>query len=408
MSPFFVYLFCLSGLFVWCVSFFFFFFERYNVTLQLFHLFLFFFMQLRNLILFIVVWCGVKGISGNERDDEIEFEQKLWAFAMEHFPTEDRVALQTDHKFPSPQWAVVGEKLLDLYEQQYRRQFLNQLSARLPTDEMVSRVVAAMRKRHCPHGVVMCTIVRYGLLSFMESLVHNLIQGVEHVVVYHDDRDNDDNITYTSLLPFIRQGLVTYFSWSKRSQITAYNHCRLRFRNEYKWHAIFDDDEFLVIPSGLCLVNELKKYEEYGGVGLVWAHYCTSKRVRANITSPVTDLFTQRLRFSINIKTIAQVKYIQRWESFHAPRYVKGHHGVDGEKNEIGLFAHENEGLYEKMHLNHYWTRSFEEYVVKTSRGESHAGEKRRPISDFFAHEKHCNVVDESLVGKLPRELVFP
>lgn len=70
------------------------------------------------------------------------------------------------------------------------------------------------------------------------------------MLVYHDDRDHDDNVTYTALLPFIHEGLVTYHAWDRRGQIEAYNHCKEHYGKKYRWQAMIDDDEFIAIPSG--------------------------------------------------------------------------------------------------------------------------------------------------------------
>ena len=68
--------------------------------------------------------------------------------------------------------------------------------------------------------------------------------------MYHDDRDHDDNVTRTALLPFILAGLITYHPWDRRGQIEAYNHCKDHYGSRFRWQAMIDDDEYLVIPSG--------------------------------------------------------------------------------------------------------------------------------------------------------------
>ena len=76
-------------------------------------------------------------------------------------------------------------------------------------------------------------------------------------------------------------GTVVPHPWPGTAvQVAAYDHCIAAHRDEARWIAFIDIDEFLFSPTGEPLTKILPRYESAPGIGVNWVNFGTSGHQR--------------------------------------------------------------------------------------------------------------------------------
>lgn len=110
-----------------------------------------------------------------------------------------------------------------------------------------------------------------------EWLAFCVLQGVEHFLLY--DNSSTDNAREV-LEPWIAAGIVELIDWPLHwkagAQTKAFLDALQRLRGRARWTAFIDIDEFLFSPTGKCVAEVLKDYEEHAGIIVNWQCYGSS------------------------------------------------------------------------------------------------------------------------------------
>ena len=107
-----------------------------------------------------------------------------------------------------------------------------------------------------------------------EWIEFHRLMGVERFFLYDHDSVDDHR---RQLAPYIEAGVVTLYDWPiDPGQVQAANHCLEHHRDESRWIAFLDLDEFLFSPTGRPLPEVLADYEQWPGVVVNWATFGTS------------------------------------------------------------------------------------------------------------------------------------
>jgi hypothetical protein len=154
-------------------------------------------------------------------------------------------------------------------------------------------------------------------------------------------------------------------------QADSYNRWLPIIRNLTFWLAILDIDEFLVPVVGRSVAEILRRFELFDAVRVNWLVY------RSNSHSTKQDgLVLERFPFhshwnlgkNRHVKVIVNPR-IAASVSIHTACYPRDR----GLVNVLGRRIDENKSNGSPMHqvlrLNHYWTKSAEEFAVKRARG---------------------------------------
>jgi hypothetical protein len=97
-----------------------------------------------------------------------------------------------------------------------------------------------------------------------EWIEFHRLMGVERFFLY-DHFSADDH--RTALAPYLDDGTVVLHDWPiDPGQVEAANHCIEHHRDESRWIAFIDADEFLFSPTGRRLPEVLADYEQYPAV----------------------------------------------------------------------------------------------------------------------------------------------
>ena len=217
-----------------------------------------------------------------------------------------------------------------------------------------------------------------------EWLSYHLKVGVDHFILY--DNNSDDN--YLKILDnYIKKNVVTLLKFKgNRVKNYTYPNTIKEFKNFSRWIAFIDCDEFLV-PEKKCLKEELSFFEEFAGVRVCTRFFGSN----GHISKPkggVLRNFTKRAEdsfFKKNlVKVIVNPKLTQ--EKFCNPHhfdFLNGSKSVDTKKRDIVIKDKNSkyycyDATFEKIYLNHYWCKSYEEYKVKHNKPNDFTGEKMR------------------------------
>ena len=214
-----------------------------------------------------------------------------------------------------------------------------------------------------------------------EWIEYHKLVGVERFYFY--DNGSTDN-TREILAPYIKDGTVVYnYIEGKCLQNLAYADAVVKYKNQTRWLAIIDLDEFIVPVEKNSISEFLKDYEKYPAVGINWVMFDSNGHqtlplsggglVTANYTRVKKDYNDKINRY---IKSIVNPKEVQGILDPHYSIYKSDKFAVN-EKFDILYGSVSKYHTSQKIQINHYFTKSFEEYSKKLSRGSAFNGRKK-------------------------------
>jgi hypothetical protein len=249
-----------------------------------------------------------------------------------------------------------------------------------------------------------CGIVR-GERYLEEWVEYHRTVGVEHFYIY-------DNGAFAGsfLKKQVSEGFVTVIPFpGKCQQLNAYNHCLRNFKNESRWIAFIDADEFLVPNKGSDLRNVLRNYEQYGGLAVNWLIFGSSYHILRPIGFQIEN-YTHRARNDYAhkgevhnqlVKSIVQPSHtIAVSTNPHIFLYEEGYYCVNEKFERVSGPISKN--TTETIQLNHYYTRSYQDFREKIIRGRADVGGSRS-WDEFFEVDYYANAVwDYRILRFLP------
>jgi hypothetical protein len=227
-------------------------------------------------------------------------------------------------------------------------------------------------------GVVVVCIVKDEADYLEEWIAYHVALGVDHFVIY----DNGSTDGSTALLErYINHGLVTRIDWPiGGGQLAAYNHALRMFGATADWLAFYDIDEFLVplldddIPSFLERFGEAADVRvprvEFGFSG----HRAAPSGLSIDAYTQVANVLDLDPSLPPRVKSVVQpgaVSAIDIHLAFPADDPAPGSPTATAEESVRGV-----------AQLNHYYTRSFDEFEAKRFRGSA-TGRIARPAVPF-------------------------
>ena len=217
-----------------------------------------------------------------------------------------------------------------------------------------------------------------------EWIKYHKLVGVQKFYIY--DNESEDNLKDV-LEPYIRQGLVEYtFFPGIKQQCLAYNDCIDKHREDVKWLAIIDADEFIVPVKTKTILETLKDFEQYPGVGISWVMYDYHghlKKPRGGVMENyVRCRRDYRNEHHSQIKSIVRPTMVKTIPNPHYAIYKDDKKAVDenfkpivGKGNEQAFIPYAS---VKKLRINHYWSKSYEEALAKINRSRAAADSKRK------------------------------
>ncbi|MBO5432151.1 glycosyltransferase family 92 protein [Methanocorpusculum sp.] len=201
---------------------------------------------------------------------------------------------------------------------------------------------------------------------------HKLV-GVDRFYIYDAATDN----TRKLLKPYIESGEVVYFeALEKGCQNQCYNHFLSHYRNKSRWVAIIDADEFIVPVGKYNTIPELlHEFEEYPAIGANWIRYDSNNHVTKpeglvieNYTQVHADFCSVNLIIKSIVNPRKTICSLSPHECLFFPLSSK-RYAVTENFEKIPGGGRSPSVSTEKIRINHYYSKSLEEYKLKISRG---------------------------------------
>jgi hypothetical protein len=228
---------------------------------------------------------------------------------------------------------------------------------------------------------------------------HRLV-GFERFFLY-DNGSTDESGDV--LAPYVDAGLVQVHHWPGQArQAAAFSDCLTRHRDEARWIAFFDVDEFLFNPRGHPVSDVLRDFEAYSGVGVNTVSFGTSgHRTRPSGLVVESYLYRTGARNILWVKSIVDPQKAIRAIGPHSFEYTSGH-AVDVAQEPLA--GAESRSLHTaKLRINHYYTKSEEELLEKWSLPRADTGEPREPFDlDRLRYLEQRYVRDETILRYVP------
>jgi len=225
-----------------------------------------------------------------------------------------------------------------------------------------------------------------------EWIEYHILQGVSNFFIFNNGSTDD---TQEILDRYEELEIVTSWGQWTGKQQEAYqeflNNVKA-FNIEDEWCAFIDADEFIYNANGTMTVQErLEKFKGFSGVVLHWMLFGSGGFKKRDKGKLVTERFLLRDdKYNQHTKTILKPSAINMvGKNPHYFIFKPEAIVVDATGKAI---PHTNEGLLVPnkactLRINHYHTKSYEEYITKCDRGDANGGTPKEVVKDFPAHD---------------------
>lgn len=230
-----------------------------------------------------------------------------------------------------------------------------------------------------------------------EWLDYHLLAGVDHFYLY--DNESPDNQAEV-VAPYVEAGLVDYFTApGKAMQYVVYNDAVKRFKFQCRYMAFIDGDEFIYPKTRQSIVEVLDEIFSQdiciAGLAIHWQLFGSNGQDKADYSRGVLERFTRRApkdytpggMGNAHVKIIANPRMINCMAIAHFAVYFEGVHAIN-ENGQVVAGAFNNPVTAQKIVVNHYHTKSFEEYKEKIARGKADLFEKRT-LNEFKSRDRN-------------------
>lgn len=264
-----------------------------------------------------------------------------------------------------------------------------------------------VKPRSKKYKVAICAIFKNEALYLKEWIEYHKIVGVEHFYLYNNN--SEDN--YEAILaPYIQDGTVTLTQWPQnQAQMQCYHDGIERFKDETEWLTFVDIDEFIVPNSTDNIYDFLKPFQKKRPVVIAyWKMFGTS----GLLSRDMSGLVTKDLTVCWNKYTdIGKVFFNTAFNFDKNDRHNKAlHHYSWGKKGRLAIppvnvfgkmctfgknpVPHGTDAGYFPLQVNHYFTKTYEEYLAKKAKGDVYFKINPHDEAYFYEHEMKNQTVD--------------
>ena len=237
-----------------------------------------------------------------------------------------------------------------------------------------------------------CTIIKDENLYLDEWISHHLKLGIDEIFLYEDE----GSISHSTITePYgdkvhlysineIKNVKNKQYKGS-RNQEKLFDYFPHTYKDVFDWILFIDIDEFLILKQPLHQL--LKEYDDKPGILLKWRWYSANghiKKPEGKVVDNFTKYVTTTFDYYWTYKSFLNCKNWTYWE--------KPIHKIYG-----AIFPITDYGIH-KAYLNHYFTKSWEEWKIKLlSRGDTFPG--HRKIEEFFHLNPDLLPIKEELLS---------
>lgn len=245
---------------------------------------------------------------------------------------------------------------------------------------------------------VVVSSMRNDGIYILDWIAHYNVLGFDHTIIYtNDNSDCSEDI----LRLLAEHGVITLIESDITGTVPperkAYGHAVqiLHELRDFEWAMFLDSDEYFIPGAqyGNSVVNVLSAVERQfpeklpSGICYHWLWFISGMAF-ARMPGPLIERF-QHARPHRLTKCIARVSDLVSMRCDHYPEVKDGGIVVDSVFDPLDMDSiFDAAPRYGGGRVNHYWTRSFEEFAIKKARGATlklSENQYDRPLSSFFA-----------------------
>ena len=225
-------------------------------------------------------------------------------------------------------------------------------------------------------------------ISILEWVAHYRAIGFEGIFIYANDNvDGSDELLYE----LASLGVITFIQnltcGRVHPQRKAFGHSleHLPELRDFEWVFYADSDEFLIPSKQLdfCIINVIEEietaYPEKKPSAVCFQWKCMSSNYAMKRKKGLLlERFPHVLGGDHLIKSVVRLKDVLHMAHLHFPKAVDGSFFVGSDMRLIhqslpsdlaGMWEYSNQ-TFSGGCVNHYWSKSFEEFLVKKRRGD--------------------------------------
>ena len=228
-------------------------------------------------------------------------------------------------------------------------------------------IIKTDKKRDFPYTLAITAIMKNEGPYLKEWLDYHILVGVEKFYLY--DNESTDN-TNEILKPYIERGIVDYIYWpGKVQQQPAYTDSLNKHAFDTKWMAIIDLDEFLVATHYDNIVEYLKTLpQNFAELVIGWEQYGSSGHIHKP-KGLLIENYKHHAAKSWGVKSIVNPRLVYETRNPHIHE-VAGFIIDENGKKLAKIIQDENRNITtHKIRVNHYVTKSFDEYIARMNQG---------------------------------------
>lgn len=245
--------------------------------------------------------------------------------------------------------------------------------------------------------VGICAIAKNEGAYLEEWIAYHHLMGFGPIRVYaHESTDN----SHAVLTRLAKAGLCEWVPWitppNRKPQWLAYQDGLEQLRARSDWLTFIDLDELLVTPRHASIQAFLAEYGHLGAIAVNWKMFGSGghqRHERGLMMERFTRCAPKEFRSNRAVKTLARTEAIEipRVHTCHfAPGVV--YQTVRGEA--IGDQVGSSEDIdHDAIRVNHYFTRSLEEWQAKATRGRGakrpNSPIKHRTLEEFERNDRN-------------------
>jgi hypothetical protein len=229
------------------------------------------------------------------------------------------------------------------------------------------------------NDAVICCIALNEEKYIDEWTSYHLKLGFSKIYIYDNSQEN--------VLAYLQSDKihVTHFP-GKLRQWESYNNFLQNYGMNHRWCAIIDCDEFIVLKKHSNILDFLQIHLQSGALGINWVLFGSNNH-QVYTNEPVLKRFTRR-QHDVNrhIKCIICCSDVLEYNHPHHPTVMlTGTNVKDVYGNNIyGPFNYHGDDKI--CQINHYFTKSKEEFERKRLRGNADCLHIRKP-EEFEQHD---------------------
>ena len=253
-----------------------------------------------------------------------------------------------------------------------------------------------------------CLIIRDESEYLKEWLDWHVGQGVEHFYIY-DHGSKYPISEFVKTLDAELQSKITVHDFGgthKFAQRDAYNDCLNRYKRESRWIGFIDADEMIRVKCGCTIPALLKNFESFAGLFMRWVVYDANGQTERS-DKPLRERFTHVAPTDIDDgvgKTFLQAQLVQYMLTHNGYPY-NGFDAVDENRTPIKTAdARKYDSTADLVCVDHYYTKSYEEWKAKIGRGTCDPIFNRK-YADFFLYNPDMEYCREDITAEQKYEV---